>query len=1230
MQQNSTYEQNQNQRTVDLHKIIKRAVFSYWPVVILALISSILAILNYTPGTWLSGWDSLHPEFNFGLNIERLVNGVFRTEQGLGAVAAHSHMADLPRVLFLYLEHFVIPQSMLRYSWVFLNLIAGPVGMYLFLNKFILKNKLASFLGALFYLLNLGTVQIFNVPFEMFTTLYATLPFVFYFACRYLIETKNKERNLLLFSIAVIFTAPAAYAATLWYAFFVTFSLYILTNWLFNGGAMSEEVERGGERGGLPTSARSELDERGHRTGVKRDRTPLKKALVLILLTIALNLFWIAPNLYFLLTHADEVQNANINLLFSQSAFLKNKEFGDLGSLFFLKTFYFDWSIYNGKEFVSLLGPYIEHLKDIKMLALGFLAGLSFLFGILSYIWNKKRASLPFLLPFLLTLFFMINYNFPTGPLFDFLQTHFPFFKEAFRFPQNKFLNEYVFFTSIFFGYFTLLIINKLKSRNRQLFIAAIVALSLAIYSLASFQGNLINKFVKVQIPTSYFALFNHLESEPSTVKVANFPIQSPWGWVYYKWGFQGAGFLYFGIKQPLLDRDFDRWSPYNESYYREASYAVYKKDAKLLGNVFKKYNVGYVFIDRSVFEPNKPVSVLFFESSEKLIKETGLVLDTKTFGDIKLFKLSANESLFSTIQNPKNISPSTKSIYTDFAYENIGNYITNQDNSIYYPFRNLVDNQGRLISKNVVFEPDRINFKIRDKASVNSSEFLESQNTQRADLIMEKTSSALNLSIYPTRPVLDTTTLSIPLKASLNPVGQFLSINQGQLFNLENYAQNTPVVLGNILLEQTNQISLYNPDSFQTLEKVGEIINPFFESCNGQTPPNAEIFGGKVTLSGKGSICVLVPYGFFPNDSQELLTNFGFDFKTTSKLTSCIFDQSTSSCKFFKDPTVEKSQNANIASFLYTIPQQAAGHFAIKLFFEKPQTEESKVELSNFFASFTKPSESTLLEQEKPQAQNLDFKNIYIPNTSITSTDSIFEKTFENDCKGNATVSKKEILKQGDLQMLKYSSVVGSFCDHFSFPNLTHNLGYFVTVKSKNESGLPMTLCITNYTSRKCDIYTTLSGGGGFKDDIFVLPPTDSDAVGYDVNFENTAVSKTSATNYVSSVEFIPFPYEAISKITLGNSSNPENVLSFNYSFEEGFRAYEINDDSVLNTLLPFIFGKQLRDHVLVNNWTNGWKMEDIKHQIVVVFLPQYLEYLGLGLIIFTLSYLIIKIRKH
>ncbi|MEK6847158.1 MAG: hypothetical protein AABY16_03260, partial [Nanoarchaeota archaeon] len=81
---------------------------------LLVLITILISFLNYTPGTFLTGWDTLHPEFNFAQQFSNILFGVFRTDQGLGAISAHSHMAELPRIILLWLFSFIFPLSFLR------------------------------------------------------------------------------------------------------------------------------------------------------------------------------------------------------------------------------------------------------------------------------------------------------------------------------------------------------------------------------------------------------------------------------------------------------------------------------------------------------------------------------------------------------------------------------------------------------------------------------------------------------------------------------------------------------------------------------------------------------------------------------------------------------------------------------------------------------------------------------------------------------------------------------------------------------------------------------------------------------------------------------------------------------------------------------------------------------------------------------------------------------------
>src|SRR4030042_6370685 len=108
----------------------------FYPFLILILIG-FLAWKNYIPGTILSGWDTLHPEFNFSLYLERAFFGAWQEHQGLGAPAAQAHAAEMTRLPVTYLLSLVLPIAMVRYSFFFLILAVGALGAYFLSNYFL-------------------------------------------------------------------------------------------------------------------------------------------------------------------------------------------------------------------------------------------------------------------------------------------------------------------------------------------------------------------------------------------------------------------------------------------------------------------------------------------------------------------------------------------------------------------------------------------------------------------------------------------------------------------------------------------------------------------------------------------------------------------------------------------------------------------------------------------------------------------------------------------------------------------------------------------------------------------------------------------------------------------------------------------------------------------------------------------------------------------------------------
>lgn len=556
----------------------------YWTVLMLLGIGVVVCLANYTPGTFLSGWDTLHPEFNFPLAFERAFNGVLRPEQGVGAVAAHSHMADLPRIIFLSFLSPLIPMSFLRYSYIFLCFLLGPLGMYIFLRHLI-SDKKVCFLGGIFYMLNIGTVQLFYVPFEMFVTQFATLPFLFFFAADYLFT--KKKLSLFGFVLVAIFSSPVAFAATLWYVEFLVFLLFCLILAFFLKKKMSQK--------GIFVSV-----------------------FYLLILFVAVNLYWIFPNLYFTSWHGKEVTSALSNQLFSEEAFFYNKAFADFTSIALMKTFYFAWHIYSDQTITGLMTAWTQ--RSFLVPVIGFLFFFISLFGLAEGIKKQKIVFISLIPGLLLCLFFLLNATLPLYTLFAKL----PLFQEAFRFPDDKVLGIFVFIYSIFFSLGVSFLADYIKRvRLRKVyFILLFLFIVFSVWPV--FRGELIHPAMRISVPSEYFSAFNLLNSKPYG-RIANFPIYSPFGWQYYAWpdqkdSFQGSGFLSFGLKDALMDRDYDRWNSKNESYYKEMSYALYTQNHQLFEAVLRKYQITYILLDTSIIAPGLGYKTLFYPELKEMI----------------------------------------------------------------------------------------------------------------------------------------------------------------------------------------------------------------------------------------------------------------------------------------------------------------------------------------------------------------------------------------------------------------------------------------------------------------------------------------------------------------------------------------------------------------------------------------------------------------------------------
>ena len=103
--------------------------------IILSLTTLLLCLRNFTPQTFLVGWDNLMPELDIWINLKRSFLSVWQTYQGLGLVGGMAHATDLIRQLILLPFTLILPINLIRYLWHFAMIFLGTFDFYFGLIK---------------------------------------------------------------------------------------------------------------------------------------------------------------------------------------------------------------------------------------------------------------------------------------------------------------------------------------------------------------------------------------------------------------------------------------------------------------------------------------------------------------------------------------------------------------------------------------------------------------------------------------------------------------------------------------------------------------------------------------------------------------------------------------------------------------------------------------------------------------------------------------------------------------------------------------------------------------------------------------------------------------------------------------------------------------------------------------------------------------------------------------
>ncbi|MCX7698154.1 MAG: hypothetical protein N2114_01650, partial [Candidatus Goldbacteria bacterium] len=637
------------------------------PYFLIFLIVFIIFLGNYKSNTWLIGWDNLNPEFNFGLNLKRQIFGSFQEYQGLGSVGGLMISTAIPYTIFLWILSLFSSLSMLRYIFTFLMLLLGGYGMFFLMKNLILKNKnneekiIGSLASALFYILNLGTMQIFYVPFEPFVIFYGFLPWLIFIFIKNLEELNKK--NIISFFIINFLAVPSFYVPTIFIVYLIILFLLLISLII-----QKKEIEI------------------------------IKKFLKLFFLILIINSFWLFNFLTFIKTNINSPIEAHMNYMSTEDIYLKNKKFGDLKSIIQLKGFLFDFlDIDKTGKYENMMKQWLLFTQNKLIEIIIYFNFLIIIIGFFYSIKKKCSFNLFFIILFLFSFLILAN-NTPILSLFNDLLRKIPYFSQIFRVPFNKFVYSTIFSYSLFFGIGILSLFNLLNKKNFLKNILFLLIIFLFLTNMPSFYGNFIYQKMKVKIPDEYFNLMEYFKNK-SDGKIAIFPQYSYWNWNFYSWGYTGTGFLWYGLKQPLLDRAFDGYNQYNENYYWEISYALYSKNLELFEKNLNKYQIKWLILDKNIIANPSP-KILFNEEFKELINRSKNIKLLNKFNNLEIYEYNQdNIQEISIKNNLLSIIPNYKWNNLDKAYEDYGDYISSinslsNQKKVYYPFRSIFTNR--------------------------------------------------------------------------------------------------------------------------------------------------------------------------------------------------------------------------------------------------------------------------------------------------------------------------------------------------------------------------------------------------------------------------------------------------------------------------------------------------------------------------------------------------------
>ncbi len=1191
---------------------------THYPLFVIAAVVLFVSATNIVPGTYLSGWDNLHPEFDFLTNLRRAVFGVWQEYQGLGVLGGNAHPTEVLRILFLWMISIVTPQSLLRYTYHLLFWFIGGVGAYYLGRKLFAPQPTSPqksstggpLITALFYLLNIGTLQNFYLPYEAFTHHFAFLPWLI--LSLYTFLEKPTKKHLALFAVIHLLASPMFYIPTI----FIVYSFVFIT---VCGAFLLHHFSRQKILAGITAA----------------------------LIFLIVNLYWLLPFGYFVSQGTTFVTQSSINAIFTDEAFLRNQMFGALPTAVIMKGFWFgntDMADSSGKQ-QMMMEPWINFTNQLPVQILLYSFFICAILGIGALFVKKNAYRFPLTILFVLCLFALINDNFPTGFIFRYLQDTVPLFKQVFRLPFTKFIVLTSLVYSLLIGYAALTLGSYIRTALLKKVVTVLFIVAILYGALPSLQGNFFYAKMRVAIPAEYFTVFSYFQKDTSSGKVAYLPQPTFWGWVTYDWGYRGSGFPWYGVPQPLLDRAFDVWSLKNEDYYHELSYALYEHDdAAVLQQVLEKYAVSFIWIDGSIISPHKPL----LSDSATLEKKVAQLADFEkvlSVGKQQLFKRKTAQPPLTSSQAIL-VDKNTRFSLFDAYYATYGNYIT-QDGASQpagLPFGDLDSSIHSWTTRNT---PDAtlLTAKKLDNPLVFTNSALLSQTVRislqpAADGTVQLTGEPPlfndgQAAVFATSPILDSRQMTPEPIEFISAGATLISLGQNKQ---------------TISIDAQHSLSFFTQSDLVTAPISTQLFTSNPTNCNQDKSEDYTIrFNEKqkvLSLSGTRGTkpCVYQKLSVLLDDPRSAAEAAVYDLLITLKpssvaqLAACLTVDEKETC-LVNSQAPQHTNPTEWITYKYTVPSARFPVSAtwLKLELRPTMPQPAVIEVKEVMVrisgkpSFTLPAKTFTPVQKASQVKQV-YENLTLSLPASQST-TIYLKDLPNaarNCYPQGTGSYNRTVEQEDgLSFVRYSASNASSCETV-FLGSSFTEGALITLQTRSISGRPLKVCLRHDPPGHCihELVLPVEKSGEWQEQQLIIPPLKTESSTLYLELDNFALGNEKRVNDVSFIKIDPLPFSSLvgihtlpqqqaetqsaEKVSLHSQKKYEfhyyttqlrgpSTVSLDQTYRAGWIAFSLKD-------------AKLFTHTVYNGWANAWIIPEGEWNIVIVYWPQWLSFVGYG----------------